>query len=280
MKYSAEFCNREYDARSAIPDRDEIFARWRKAGASARAALGGSCDIAYGGSPLQTLDLFPAGRADAPLLVFIHGGWWRSLDKSDFSWIAPPFVERGVAVALVNYDLAPAVTIDAIVLQVLRALEWLWRAGPRRGFDASRMIIAGHSAGAHLATMAACALWPQWDPDLPADIVKACVAVSGVYDLEPLRHATFLNGDLRLTEHSAARLSPAWMPPATTAPVVTAVGELESASFHDQAALLASRWKTNLHAEVPMPGRNHLTVVDGLAEPQSPLFGAALALCQ
>ncbi len=280
MRYTAEFCDREYNARAMIPDHPAIFARWARVAQDVRAHAHARLDLAYGSSPKQSLDVFPAAHADAPLFVFVHGGYWRSLDKSDFSWIAPPFVERGVAVAMLNYDLLPAVSVHTIVLQVLRALEWLWRESETLGFDPSRIVVGGHSAGGHLAAMSACALWPQWDPDLPADLVAGVVSVSGLYDLEPLRHTTFLGPDLALDEAGAFRASPAWMTPATGAPVVTAAGGLESESFKAQSALLAQRWPRNVVADLPMPGRNHLTVVDALAEPGNPLFEAALGLCR
>lgn len=280
MRYTAEFCDREYNARAMIPDHPAIFARWARVAQDVRAHAHARLDLAYGSSPKQSLDVFPAAHADAPLFVFVHGGYWRSLDKSDFSWIAPPFVERGVAVAMLNYDLLPAVSVHTIVLQVLRALEWLWRESETLGFDPSRIVVGGHSAGGHLAAMSACALWPQWDPDLPADLVAGVVSVSGLYDLEPLRHTTFLGPDLALDEAGAFRASPAWMTPATGAPVVTAAGGLESESFKAQSALLAQRWPRNVVADLPMPGRNHLTVVDALADPGNPLFEAALGLCR
>ena len=280
MRYTAEFCDREYNARAMIPDHPAIFARWARVAQDVRAHAHARLDLAYGSSPKQSLDVFPAAHADAPLFVFVHGGYWRSLDKSDFSWIAPPFVERGVAVAMLNYDLLPAVSVHTIVLQVLRALEWLWRESETLGFDPSRIVVGGHSAGGHLAAMSACALWPQWDPDLPADLVAGVVSVSGLYDLEPLRHTTFLGPDLALDEAGAFRASPAWMTPATGAPVVTAAGGLESESFKAQSALLAQRCPRNVVADLPMPGRNHLTVVDALAEPGNPLFEAALGLCR
>ena len=280
MRYTAEFCDREYNARAMIPDHPAIFARWARVAQDVRAHAHARLDLAYGSSPKQSLDVFPAAHADAPLFVFVHGGYWRSLDKSDFSWIAPPFVERGVAVAMLNYDLLPAVSVHTIVLQVLRALEWLWRESETLGFDPSRIVVGGHSAGGHLAAMSACALWPQWDPDLPADLVAGVVSVSGLYDLEPLRHTTFLGPDLALDEAGAFRASPAWMTPATGAPVVTAAGGLESESFKAQSALLAQRWPRNVIADIPMPGRNHLTVVDALAEPGNPLFEAVLGVCR
>jgi arylformamidase len=280
MQLTEDFCNREYNARASIPEHPEIFARWAEAGRDVRRRSAGLLDLAFGSSPKERLDLFPASGHGAPLLVFIHGGYWRSLDKSDFSWVAPPFVERGVSVALVNYDLAPAVSVETITLQVVRALEWLWRSAERYGYDPARIHVCGHSAGGHLTAMALCALWPQWDPDLPADLVRSGVAISGLYDLEPVRRASFVNVDLKLDERSALRLSPAWMRPATDAPLVTAVGALESSEFRRQNALIAERWKANHRADVPMPGSNHLTVVDALADPANALFRATLDLCR
>jgi len=279
MRYTAAFCNREYNNRALVPEYPQHLERWTRSAQRARRQTKGLLDLAYGGSPNERLDLFHARRDGGPLLVFIHGGYWRSLSKAEFSWVAPPFVERGVNVALVDYDLAPAVTVETIVLQVLRALEWLWRESEHYGYDASRIFVAGHSAGGHLTAMALRALWPAWDPDLPTDLVKGGVAISGIYDMEAMMHASFLNVDLKLDERSAVRLSPAWMPPPQGTPLVTCVGALESSEFRRQNALIGERWKTALRADVAAPGRNHFTVVDALAEPDHPLFRETLALC-
>jgi arylformamidase len=280
MKYTTAFCESEYNNRALVPEHPAIFTRWTEAGRAARERGDALLDLPYGGSARQCLDLFPSHQgAGGPLLVFVHGGYWRSLDKAQFAWIAPPYAERGVAVALLGYDLAPAVGVDAIVLQVLRGIEWLWRNAETFGYDPGRIVVAGHSAGAHLTAMAMCALWPQWDPDLPADLVKGGVAVSGLYDLEPLLHAPFVNVDLKLDARSALKLSPAWMPPATGAPLVTAVGAMESSEFLRQNRLLVERWPRNLRTDFTMPGANHFTVVDALAQPGNPLFEATLKLC-
>ena len=115
--------------------------------------------------------------------------------------------------------------------------------------------------------------------DPATGVRKGGIAVSGVYDLEPLIQATFLNVDLKLDERRVARLSPAYMPPASGAALITAVGGLESSEFKRQNALIGERWKANLRVDVPMPGRHHLSVIEGLAEPGNALFEAALALC-
>lgn len=276
--YSVEFCEREYNARAAIPDHAKIFARWAEHGALTRRLRACLLDLPYGETSAETLDLFPTRHEAAPLLVFIHGGYWRSLDKSDFSWVAPPFVREGIAVAVVNYGLAPHTPLEEIVRQILRALAWLYRNADRFGFDAERIVVSGHSAGGHLTAMAMAAHWPVFGSDLPAALVKGGFAVSGLYDLEPLRYAPFVNVDLQLDAARAATLSPAWLPPATGAPLYTAVGGLESSEFKRQTLLIAERWPDNVVRDVPAPLANHLTVMDELAQPGSALFDAAIAL--
>lgn len=273
-----EFYEREYNARAAIPEHPTIFARWAEQAAATRRLRACLIDLPYGDTSGEKLDLFPTRQPAAPLLVFIHGGYWRSLDKSDFSWLAPAFTTHGSAVALLNYGLAPKTPLEDIVRQVLRALAWLYRNADRYEFDPQRIVVAGHSAGAHLTAMAMAALWPVYGADLPADLVKGGLAISGLYDLTPLVHAPFINTDLQLDEPRARRLSPAYMPAATPAPLVTGVGALESGEFRRQTALIAQRWPRNVMRDVPLPGCNHLTVCDELGQPGSALFDAALAL--
>lgn len=272
------FYEREYNARAAIPEHPRIFARWAEQGAMARRLRACLSDLPYGETPSERLDYFPTRQDAAPLLVFIHGGYWRSLDKSDFSWLAPPFVQHGVALALLNYGLAPQTPIEDMVRQQLRALAWLYRNGDRLGFDPERIVVAGHSAGAHLAVMMMAALWPAYEADLPRTLVKGGLALSGIYDLAPLVQAPFVNVDLKLDARRARALSPAFMPPATSAPLITAVGGLESSEFHRQTRLMATAWKDVHLRDVPMRGVNHLTVMDEMANPASPLFDAALDL--
>ncbi len=278
MKYTVEFCEREYNARASIPEHPQIFARWAEQSAATRRLRACLLDLAFGESSSERLDVFPARKDGAPLLVFIHGGYWRSLDKSDFSWIAPPFVNHGVSVALVNYGLSPKTPIEDIVRQNLRAHAWLYRNADRLGFDPTRMYTAGHSAGAHLTVMMMAALWPVFGDDLPADLVKGGLAVSGIYDLEPLLYAPFLAADLQLTPKRARLLSPVHLPPATDRPLYTAVGGLESNEFKRQNALIGKAWRRSLARDIPMPGFHHLNVIEELANPASPLFDAALEL--
>jgi arylformamidase len=269
------FLSREYNNRALVPDHAQYFARWAERSAHARATMTCYLDREYGPAPGEKLDIFPARKGDGSVLMFIHGGYWRSLDKRDFSYLAPTWVDAGVSLVVVNYDLCPTVTIEEIVCQMLRASAWLYRHAEEYGMDEERLFVCGHSAGAHLTAMMMAALWPVFDPGLPRDLFKGGLAISGVYDLRPLVEVDFLSADLRLDEASALKVSPAFLPPATRAPVYTCVGGLESSEFKRQNALLAQRWRSAVAADVPMPGRHHFSVVDELANPASALFAGA-----
>ena len=276
------YYSRQYNARADIADHPQIFERWAQASAEARIQRGAAgtalLDMPYGESAGERLDFFPTAQPGAPLLVFIHGGWWRSLDKSDFSFIAPAFNAAGVNVAVTNYTLAPAVDIEEITLQQVRAMAWLYRNGRGFGADISRIVVAGHSAGAHLSAMMMAAQWPAFEADLPPDLVKAGVLFSGIYDLAPVQHADFVNGDLQLTPERIGPLSPACMDQAHPTPFITAVGGLESDEFKRQNGLLASAWHGSHAGDIPLPQANHLTICDALTGPGQPLFDATCRL--
>ncbi|MBI1942301.1 MAG: alpha/beta hydrolase [Betaproteobacteria bacterium] len=275
---NAAFYSREYNNRELVPEHPAFFERWARTSEQARARMVCYLDRRYGEAPGETLDLFPARKGDGSCMMFIHGGYWRALDKKDFSFLAPAWVDAGVSLAVVNYDLCPAVTVEEIVRQMLRAGRWLWLHAQDYGMDEDRLHVSGHSAGGHLAAMLMAALWPVFDAGLPRDLFKGGLAVSGIYDLRPLTQVDWLNGDLRLDEPQALKLSPAFMPAATRAPVMTCVGGRESSEFRRQNALLGARWRGVLAGDIPMPDANHFSVVDALAAPASVLFAAARRL--
>jgi len=280
MKPSPEFLEREYNARLAIPDHARIFARWADQAAATRRLRPCLLDLPYGDTAPEHLDFFPTRSESAPLLVFIHGGYWRAFDKSDFSWLAPHYVAHGIAVAMLNYGLAPHTPVEDIVRQVLRAVAWLYRNADRLEFDPERIHLCGHSAGGHLTAMSLAALWPVLGADLPARLVRGGLTISGLFDLEPLVETPFLKNDLRLDVARARRLSPIHMPPVDGVALYTAVGGLESSEFRRQNALIGQRWRDRLVRDVPMPGFHHLDICDELARPASPLFAAALEMCR
>ncbi|MCA0243921.1 MAG: alpha/beta hydrolase [Proteobacteria bacterium] len=277
----AAWYDAQYDNRARIAEHPAILRRWAETSAaaySAPAALAVRRDLRYGDGPAETLDLFPAAGRDAPLLVWIHGGYWRALGKRDQAFVAPPFVAAGAAVALLDYALCPAVRIEDIVRQTVQALAWLHRHAREHGIDPRRIVVAGHSAGGHLATMLLACQWPRVGDDLPRDLVGAALSISGVYELEPLRRAPFLAPDLRLDAAAVARLSPARLPP-PRGPLAAVVGGRESEEFLRQHALIRRRWGD---AVVPvcevLPGRNHMDVLDDLIEPSARLHRLARGL--
>jgi arylformamidase len=263
---------RLYNNRELVPDHAKYLARWAEDSEIARSRMTSHLDLRYGDMPGETLDLFPARKGDGSCLMFIHGGYWRSLDKRDFSWLAPALVDGGISLAVVNYDLCPKVSMEEIVRQMLRASRWLWLHAEDYGMDQDRLYVAGHSAGGHLTAMLMCALWPIFDARLPKDVWKGGLSISGLHDLRPIVQVGWLNADLKLDDTSAAALSPAFMPPATRAPVMTCVGGRESSEFLRQNGLLRGHWRSAFAGDIAMPGYHHFSVVDGLADHASPLY--------
>lgn len=278
MATSAQQYEADYNPRIAVPEYATHFERWARLSEQARARMDGYVDVAYGARPMEKMDVFRARGPSRGMLMFIHGGYWRALDKSQHSFVALPFVEAGVSVALVNYALCPAVSVEDIVRQMLQASAWLHRNAGNFGAPAGRLTVAGHSAGGHLAAMMLAALWPRFRPDLPPKLFRAGLSVSGLFDLAPVQRTPSVNADVRLSAAGVRRLSPARMPPATDAPLTIAVGGREQRGFHAQHALIKARWARVVAAEVPCPEDNHFTVLERLASADSALFRAALEM--
>ena len=267
----------QYNARAAVPEFPDIFARGEAASRRARLDMPCYLDVAYGDGALETLDIFPAPGPSRGVLSFIHGGYWRSRDKADFSALARAYCPSGITVVIPNYALCPAVSIEEIIRQMLKAHAWLYRNIAGYGGDPNHMVVSGHSAGGHLTAMMAACDWREYQPDLPADLVKGAAAISGIYDLMPLRR-TSMNADLRLDENAARVASPVTYRPSRPVPMVTAVGADESAEFRRQAELLGRHWPHCVRATVVLPEANHFTIVERLGERRGVLFDAVRGL--
>ena len=268
----------EYDNRARHPEHVDVIARWGEASAVAREGMSRRLDVRYGPGAAETLDLFPAPRQGAPVLVFIHGGYWRAMDKAQYAFLAPSFVDDGALVVVPNYGLCPAVTIEEIALQLTHALAWVHRNAALYGGDPSRIVVAGHSAGGHLAAMLLSCRWRDVGADLPAYLVSGALSISGLYDLEPLRHAAFIQADLRLTPASVKRLSPAFFPRPRRPMYVVAGGD-ETSEFLRQNLLIRAQWgPTAVPVCETLSRLNHFTVLKPLADPRSRLHELALRL--
>ncbi len=269
----------EYDNRGRVPTFATHLAHWAQASAEARARRSRRLDVPYGPGAGDRLDIFPSARADAPVLVFLHGGYWRALDKRDASFVAPALVDAGAMVVVPNYALAPAVTVEAIALQLAHAVAWTWRNAALYGGSPAQIVVAGHSAGGHLAAMLAACLWPRLGADLPPRLLAGALSISGLYDLEPIRHTPFLQADLKLTAASVKRLSPAGFAAPAGARLVSVAGADESSEFLRQNRLIRQRWGAQA---VPVcediPATNHFTVLHSLADPAGRVHRLALWL--
>lgn len=276
---SQEALDAQYNIRAQIPDHPEISKRWVSDSARVRAALGPRAliDIPFAAEPLQKLDLFLTDKPGAPLLVFIHGGYWRAQDKSEFSYVAEAYVARGINVAVVNYRLAPRVTMDEIVSDVRAAIAHLYNHAAEHGCDANRIFVSGSSAGGHLTAMALSTDWQKLG--LPADAVKGGCALSGLYDLEPIR-LCYLNKEIGLDQATALRNSPILHLPASAPPLILSVGGIESAEFHRQQTDFADAWRGAGLActHVDQDGGHHFDMIDRLSDPRTELWRALNAM--
>jgi arylformamidase len=275
--YDQEALDAQLNLRARTPEHVDFFARWAEEGRAVRGRQPGYRELAYGSAPAERLDFFPAAEQTAPLLAFIHGGYWQSLDKGDFSYPAPVFREAGIAYASLNYTLAPQARIGQMVEEIRRALAYLHGEAGKLGFDRDRIVVAGHSAGGHLAAMAAITDWAAYDR--PRDLLTGACCISGLYELEPL-HKSYQQPVLQLDPESVDSLSPQRHIPASLPPTLCAVGSEEPQEFLDQQAdfLAACREQGLPVAEVAVPGRHHFSAVDAMAETDHPLHRALCRL--
>jgi arylformamidase len=264
----------EYDNRARVPEHPQIFSRWATNPKSYRDRLATSrqARMTYGPTPREIIDLLDV-RPDAPLAVFIHGGWWRNFEPSLFSHFAAGLNAHGIGVALPGYNLCPQVSIADIIEEMRRALLALWR---RYG---KRMLVLGHSAGGHLTATLLATDWPALDATAPADLVPAGYAISGVFDLVPLVQVS-LNQDFRLDEERARKISPALWPAPGGRVLDAVVGALESHEFLRQSRIIADVWgkagAATRYEEIA--GANHFTVLDPLTDPDSAMVARLLAM--
>jgi len=271
-----------YNPRLAVPDFEDYLASHQRLSEAAAGRLDGHTDLHYGSHTLQTLDVYPAAERDAPVHVFIHGGYWRALDKALYRFIAPPLVASGVTTVLLNYRLAPAVTVGEIVEDVLAALRWVDDQAVAHGGDRRRITISGHSAGAHLAAMVLAHDWTA--EDRPADLVKGAALLSGIYDLAPVPLLP-VNQEIGLTPEHATAMSPMLRPPLLREGVdppriLIGAGGDEPADWIrqsvDYAALCDSLGLSVTHQN--FPGENHFSMMERMTDPESPMFRAVRTL--
>lgn len=272
----------QYSPSRCVDAIEPFLARWAEDSAaareSARAAGRLREDLAYGTHDEAALDVFlPAARAPAPALIYLHGGYWQMLSRKDSAFAAPALTAAGAVYVAAGYTLAPEASLAQIVAQVRAAIVWVWRHADEIGVDRERIYLAGMSAGAHLAAMALLTRWPAHG--VPADLIKGVCAVSGIYDLAPIR-LTYVDGPLGLSRADVAALSPLGVTPPVRCPVLVAWGDNETDEFKRQSRAYAAALRAD---GVPvrdreLTGRHHFDAILDLNDPQSWLGGRTLAM--
>jgi len=269
LHYDRAGLDAEYNNRAKVKDALQWIARYGAESARARAELPMRFDVPYGRHHAERLDIFPPARPGlAPVHVFVHGGYWHRLDKADFSFVARAFPEA--ATVVVNYALVPSVDMDELVRQVRASVAWVHANARTFGGDPERITVSGHSAGGHLVAMLAATEWREFSA--PAGILKAGCAISGLFDLEPIR-LCYLNDVLALTPESARRNSPVHLKPIGRVPLALTLGAHEGPEYHRQTSDLAAAWGGHgAPIEViDAAGHDHFSIICELERPDTAL---------
>ena len=257
----------------------KVVEGWLQRSADHREASDALVDFSYGDGERDKLDYFYSGDPNGPLLLYIHGGYWQRGDKSMYSFVTEPFIKHGVSVAVINYNLTPSVRMGKIPPQIRKAIAWCFHHADELQFNKDKIHLSGHSAGGHLGEMMMSTDWPTYDNELPIDLIKSGLLISGVYELEPLVH-TSLNEGPQMDIPEAIAESPTFISPVTNAPQLLVYGGGETNEFLRQSIDYANKFRTTERAielyEVPVA--DHYDELDRLAEDDSVFFEKACQL--
>lgn len=268
----------QYNNRARVPEHPLYYEAWEPMCAHVLAEFDHRLDLKYGASPREAIDLvLPKGDGPHPVQIYIHGGYWMSRSKSDQTFLARPFVEAGAAFGLIEYDLIPDVRMDAIVGQCRAAVAWVHAHAADYGLDPARIYVSGHSAGGHLTAMLALTDWAG-HRGVPADVIKGGCAISGIYELYPIK-LSYMQETLGFTDQDLAANSPIRAVDVPKMDLIVAVGGAETGEFRRQSKDFADDWnaKGGACAYLERPDCNHFTILSDLADPASPMVKAMLA---
>ena len=262
-----------YNVRLLVDDFDALIEKWSKWSEDFRANVDSSLDCQYGNGEKDKLDIFRSGKPNAPIFIFVHGGYWQRGDKSIYSFVADSFVNSGIDVALIGYQLCPGASMTNIVDKIREAIVWIWNNASDYSISRHRINVSGHSAGGHITGMVLATDWSTISNNLPKDIVKTGIPISGLYQLDPIRETTIADA-LGLNDEESLALSPHFYQPQTEAPILVTLGGGETPEFHWQTNKFLKRWK-NFKAPLDYfaePDVDHFGVVERLANSESQIF--------
>lgn len=262
-EFTQEELDWQYNNRERVPEHPAVLAACAKRGGDYIANNPYVPDLSFGDTAEEVLDVFPATAGDgpAPVLIYFHGGYWYSRHKNDFGFIACGFAPAGAMVVVVNYALIPSVDMAELVRQCRASVAWTYKNAAEYGGDPNRIFLSGHSAGGHVTAMTYATDWDAFGVDKNA--IKGGFAISGLYDLEPVRH-TYMNPTLGFTEETVRDYSPVHLEPQVLAPIVFAVGGAETPEFRRHNTLLLDPWgaKGVPCEHIIGPDLNHFTVLE------------------
>jgi arylformamidase len=269
--YNQDQLNDQYNTRLQVPDYAGYFDRWESLSRQTAEQNTIVKDISFGTHPDERLDIFPSKIRHSKTLVFIHGGYWHLLDKAMFHFLAGHFLKYNVTTVLINYPLAPRVSIDDIVVSCRKALRWLYDNVIRYSGDPAELYLMGHSAGGHLASMLLV--------EEEAKFLRAVISLSGLFRLEPLM-LSYLNASIGMNRENAIKNSPVFLNPAIDCPLLLVTGTDESDEFKAQSEELYHCWKKKFSdiEVLKVPQKNHYSILDAVIEKDSTLLAAITRL--
>ena len=259
------------------PDFPQVVERWLARSALHRENSECQVDLAYGEGDREKLDLFYGGAPNGPVVIYIHGGYWQRGDKNMYSFITEGYVKHGVSVVMLNYNLTPSVRMAQIPPQIRKAVSWSWHNAEDLGFSNEKITVMGHSAGGHLTAMMMATDWAVFDPQLPSDLIRSGIPISGVFELEPLIH-TSLNEGPQMSRSEAVAQSPCFIPPVSTAPQLVLAGAAETSEFLRQSDAYAALYRTkdrNIE-RYDVPDADHFDELERRSEENSVVFEKAM----
>ena len=280
--FSPKEFDEQYNLRAGRPDYEvTVIPDWERKSAFVRQSYNCTLDIRYGNGENQKLDVFHCGEKLAPTLVYFHGGYWQRGDKSMYSFLAKPYVDVGVNVVVVGYDLCPKVSITRISEEARDSISFIWRNSTEFDLNPNLITVMGHSAGGHITQMMMATNWPNFGANFPKGLIRAGIPVSPLSYLEPVRLTEALNAGIRMDKGEAERESPFINhPPLTNAPQLVVVGGQETTEFHRQAQMYVEAFNSNERAiEFLVVSKvDHFDELNILEDATSAFFNKTIAL--